>query len=287
MTTATRREAPNHNTLTCYTRYKCRLPDCVERYRANERTRRRQQRRGEYQRLTDAAPVREHVRHLLATGASPRAIAIRADVAGRVVRDLLPASQAGSRTPRKYRVLADNAAKILAVTPDDVVPHYVPALGSVRRLQALVADGMPMIHIAPHVDLYPSYISSLLWRADELDNHQVFGTTALAITRGYNHLSGKNPLRYGATRKSKALARRIGASRNWPTSKYWARFPDAIDDPHFTPEYKVTKAEILAEETRWLIETAGLTRTEAAERLRKDRSYIDRVLNHVDLKQAA
>ncbi|EGE40840.1 hypothetical protein GTY83_07275 [Streptomyces sp. SID4928] len=287
MTTAIRREAPNHNTLTCYTRYKCRLPECVERYRANERDRRRQHRRGEYRRLIDADPVREHVQQLLATGASPRAIAARADVADRVVRDLLPARQAGARTPHKYRVLADNAAKLLAVTPDDVVPHYVPALGSVRRLQALVADGMPMIHIAPHVDLYPSYISGLLWRADELDNHQVFGTTALAITRGYNHLSGKNPLRHGATRKSKALARRIGASRNWPTSKYWARFPDAIDDPHFTPEYKVTQAEILAEETRWLIETAGLTRTEAAERLGKHRSYIDRVLGQADLKAAA
>ncbi|MFE3678786.1 hypothetical protein [Streptomyces griseus] len=271
MTTAIHREAPNHNTLTCYTRYKCRLPECVERYRANERDRRRQHRRGEYRRLTDADPVREHVQQLLATGASPRAIAARADVADRVVRDLL----------------ADNAAKLLAVAPDDVVPQYVPALGSVRRLQALVADGMPMIYIAPHVDLYPSYISSLLWRAEELDNHQVLGTTALGINRGYDHLSGKNPLRYGATRKSKALARSLGASRNWPTSKYWARFPDAIDDPHFTPEYKVTQAEILAEETRWLIETAGLTRTEAAERLGKHRSYIDRVLGQPDLKAAA
>ncbi|MFJ3141659.1 hypothetical protein ACIPJM_04310 [Streptomyces halstedii] len=287
MSTAVRKEAPHHNKLTCYTNYGCRLPACVERYRANGRNRRREQKEGNYQRLTDAGPVLAHVQQLIATGASPRAIAVRANVNDKVVRGLLPVRPDGTRTPRKYRVLADNASKVLAVSPDDVVPHYVPALGSIRRLQALVADGMPMIHIAPHVDLFPSYVSNLLWRAADLDNLKVRGTTYLAISRGYEQLRGKNPLRYGATPKSKAIARRIGASRNWPTTRYWARFPDAIDDPHFTPEYKVTKADVLAEETRWLIQTAGLTRTEAAERLGKDRSYIDRVLNDVDLKQAA
>lgn len=287
MTTAIRREPPNHNKLTCYINYGCRLPACVERYRANGRDRRRAQKEGSYQRLTDAGPVLAHVQQLIATGASPRAIALRANVNDRVVRDLLPGRPDGTRAPRRYRVLAANANKVLAVTADDVVPHYVPALGSIRRLQALVADGMPMIHIAPHVDLFPSYVSNLLWRAADLDDLKVRGTTYLAISRGYEQLRGKNPLRYGATPKSKAIARRIGASRNWPTTRYWARFPDAIDDPHFTPEYKVTKADVLAEEARWLISVAGLSRTQVAERLRKDRTYIDRVLGPNGTKAAA
>nr|WP_031186524.1 hypothetical protein [Streptomyces sp. NRRL S-1896] len=108
-----------------------------------------------------------------------------------------------------------------------------------------------------------------------------------AIVVAYEDLSRRNPRRNGIPKNVVTRTRNRAAANRWPTPKYWDKYPDAIDDPHFTPEYGLTKADILAEETRWLIETAGLTRGQAAERLGKDRSYIDRVLGQANLKAAA
>ncbi|WP_432130559.1 hypothetical protein [Streptomyces tendae] len=274
MTTAIR-QAPHHRTLTCYTNYGCRLPDCVERYRANERKRRQEKNRGLYQRYADAAPVRTHVLQLVAAGASTRGIARRASVSDRVVRELLPTRPDGTRTPLKYRVLAVNADKLLALTAADVIPHYTPAIGTIRRIQANVADGWPMNRVAEEVGLFPSYVSNLLWRAETLNDLQVRGTTALNVARGYDTLRGRRPLRSGISRKAHATAKRIGASRQWPTTRYWDQFPGAIDDPDFEPLYGVTKREIVAQDAHWVMTTNGLDRASAAARLGVSKAYID------------
>lgn len=269
------REAPHHNNLTCYTNYHCRLPECAERYRANERNRRRAKKQGLYQRYTDAAPVRTHVQQLIAAGASPRGVAIRATVSDKVVRDLLPARPDGTRAPLKRRLLVDNANRLLALTADDVIPHYVPVLGTKRRLQAMVADGWPMTHVAQETELYPSYVSQLLWRASTCDDLKVLGTTALAVARGYDRLRGKKPSRHGVSRKAVSVARDMGKDRAWPTTAYWDGFPGAIDDPHFESMYGVTRRLIVAQDANWVIRTSGLDRYAAADRLGVSRAYID------------
>lgn len=285
MTTAVR-EAPHHRNTTCYTNYTCRRPDCVERYNANERNRRRQKKQGDYQRYTDAGPVRAHVQQLIAAGASPRGIATCAQVSDKVVRDLLPTRPDGTRTPLKHRVLTVNASKVLAVTADDVVPHYTLALGTIRRLQALVADAWPMNYAAEQAGLYPSYVSQLLWRASAYDGLKVRGTTALAVARAYDGLRSRKPTRNGITRKAATTARSIGKSRSWPPTKYWDQHPGAIDDPHFIPEYGKLRAQIIAEEAHWLMTAGRLDREQAAARLGVSLFSVDRALReHPQIEQ--
>lgn len=271
-------EAPHHRNLTCYVNYECRRPDCVDRYNAHERDRRRQKRQGTYARYTDAAPIRAHVHQLLAAGASARNIADRADVADKTVRDLLPTRADGTRTPLKHRMLTTNAHKILAIRPEDVIPRYVSAVGTLRRAQAAITDGWPMTHLAEQAGMHPSYISNLLLRADTIDDLKVYGTAAHAIARVYDDLRGKKPERHGISRKGAAAARRYGKTRNWPPTSYWDQFPGAIDDPHFIPEYGKLRAQIIAEEAAWLMTIGRLNRDQAAARLGIARFTIDRAL---------
>ncbi|QTD97023.1 hypothetical protein [Streptomyces cyanogenus] len=268
-------EPPHHHNLTCYTNYGCRLPECVERYNAAERDRRNRKQQGNYQRFTEAGPVRTHVQQLIAAGATPRGIAIKANVGDKVVRGLLPTRADGTRMPLKHRLVADNAAKLLALTADDVVPQYTPAFGTIRRLQALAADGWPQKVIARHVGLYPSYISQLLWRASTNAELQVRGSTALAVARAHDALRGKKPTRNGVARKAYKLVRAAAQEHNWPPTSYWDQHPGAIDDPHFEPLYGVTRREIVAQDAAWVMRTAGLDRHAVAERLGVHKSYLD------------
>jgi hypothetical protein len=277
-TAAADREPPHHRNTTCYTNYQCRLPECVDRYNASERERRRLKNEGTYERFTEASPVRAHVQQFIAAGASPHAIALKAGVNDRTVRDLLPTRTTGARTPLKHRMLTENAEKLLALAPEDVIPQHVAALGTSRRIQALVANGWPMTTIAEWVGLYPHYVSALISRASLYDNAQVKGTTALNVACGYDQLRRKKPARYGVARRSVTYSRNLAKGRNWPPTRYWDQFPGALDDPHFIPEYGKSRLVVVAEEARWLMTIGGLDRGLAAERLGVDRSYIDHAL---------
>lgn len=271
-------EAPHHLNLTCFVNYNCRLPECVERYNANERDRRKKKRQGTYERYTDASLVRAHVQQLIAAGASPRGIADRAGVADKTVRDLLPTRADGSRAPLKYRVLTRNAEKLLALSPEDVIPQFVPGLGTIRRIQAKVADGWPMTHFAEQAGLHTSYVCNLSLRANTIPDLKVRGTTALAVARAYDELRDKQPRQHGASNRGVRLARQIGKDRRWPPTSYWDQYPGAIDDPDFTPLYGVTRREIVAQDAGEVMRFAGLDRAAAAERLGVSKAYIDHAL---------
>lgn len=274
MTTAVR-EAPHHTKTTCYTNYRCRLPECVARYNANVRARTAAQSAGDWERLVDARPVRAHVRKLIAAGGTPLGIATQAGVTEKVVRLLLPPTCGGRRNPAKHRVLGDNARKILAVTVDQVCPPRVDPTGTVRRIQALVADGWPMIHLADRLDLSPNYVWQLLKRARLQQDIKVQGSTARKIATAYEALSQQRPHRRGVSKQSAARARQHAADRNWPNSTYWAQRMDVIDDPDFEPLYGVTKREIVAQDANEVMRFSGLDRQAAADRLGVSKAYID------------
>ncbi|MGW7597291.1 hypothetical protein [Streptomyces antimycoticus] len=278
MTTAPAPQPPNHDTLTCYTNYRCRRPDCVERYRARERERNQQKAAGTYTRFIDAAPVRAHVKTLIAAGATPFGIATRAEVSDNAVRLLLPPAPGSRRTPIRHRVCADNARKILAVTVEDVTRPYVDATGTVRRIQALIADGWPMTHLAEPLGLYTKYVWQLLKRADTDSNVQVLATTARRVTEAHEKLRHQRPTQKGVPRRAVAQARRLAAQRRWAPTSYWAEYADVIDDPDFAPEYKATRGELLATEARWFMDTAGLTHDETADRLGVTRDHLQQTL---------
>jgi len=90
-----------------------------------------------------AGPVREHVRQLLARGVTQRLVADFAGVGESTVSNLLLGRSATLQRPVADRLLA--ATVDLASAPEGVL---VPRLGSVRRVQALMALGWR------HSDLY-------------------------------------------------------------------------------------------------------------------------------------
>lgn len=264
-------EPPHHNTLTCYVNYGCRLPECVDRSRAWVQRRAAAQKAGEWHPHVDAEPVRQHLLMLAEHGIT---IHRAAGLAGVGARSLHPLFQpkTGRRRPVRHTVRAEIAEKVLAVTPD-TTPGRVAAAGTARRIQALVANGWPMKHLADHFGLSSTYVHQIVKRSTR--DHLVLAATATKIAEGYERLKNELPEDHGVGRRVINLARNHAASRRWAPTSYWAKRMDDIDDPHFQPMYGLKRREIVAQDANWVMRTTGLTKAAAAERLGVDKSYID------------
>lgn len=262
------REPPNHNTLTCYTDYRCRLPECVDRYNAYNSPRVRAKRAGTWNGLVDAAAVREHIRMLQDHGISPSSIAETCGIAKQSVIDFTK-PQPGKNRGRRQRTSHETAAKILAVTPHNLVRRRVDPTGSRRRLQALVAAGWPLNHIAAQTSLKASSVGDFMHRS------MLLLSTVNEIAQAFDTLQDQEPTRRGVDRRQARRAREWAAREKWPTPAYWAERMDVIDDPDFEPLYGVTKRELVAQDANWVMRTSGLDRATAAARLGVTKSYID------------
>ncbi|MFJ6566559.1 hypothetical protein ACIQNU_04010 [Streptomyces sp. NPDC091292] len=268
MTTAVR-EAPHHRTLTCYVNYGCRLPECAERYREWNRNRTRAKRAGQWQPHVDAEPVRQHLRTLKEHGISIRQAATLAGVRGCSLHPLF-------HRPVRHTVRPEIAAAVLAIDPANTAPTYIDPTGTGRRIEALVADGWPMAHLADHIGVYHTYVHALTQRSH--NGQKVRATTAAKVSDAFDRLATTKPARHGVNPKHFKQSRNMAASRQWPPTAYWADRMDVIDDPHFRPEYKKLRAEIIAEEAHWLITAGRLNREQAADRLGVSLFSIDRAL---------
>lgn len=278
MTTATlTRTPPNHDTLTCYTDYKCRLPECVTRYNERSNQRIRAQKAGTWNGLVDAEPVRRHILTLQAVGIGPYIIAGIVNVRVQAIYDFL-----GSRGKRgrKHRTTPELAAKILAITPDSNIAGRIDATGTVRRLRALTANGWPGKHIARHAGLNTEHVYVMLRCPDR--HPTVLPETAQAITDTYNTLRTQRPSRHGISKGHAKQARARAAANRWPNTKYWDQHPELIDDPNFTPQ--LTRIEQIAEDARWLLDT-GVDIDDIAQRLDVSRFYIDRALSETQPRE--
>lgn len=281
MTTATAvRTPPNHNTLTCYVDYRCRLPECVERQRTYDRQRREARANGTWNHLVDATEARNHVRALHAAGLAEHRIAALANTTDHTIHSLRVRSYAKGRG-RQQRINRALAERILAITPDGHHPSRVPSTATNRRIEALAATGWPLAAIATHAGLTAKTMSAAR------NQKTVAFTTARAIARTYQDLRDTKPENAGVSPWNARRTRKWAQGQRWAPPAYWDDPEHPIGDPHFQSDYGVTKAEILAEDTRWLMRQ-GYTREQAALRLGKSRSYIDKVLNdHPDAGQAA
>ena len=263
------REPPHHDTLTCYTDYRCRRPDCVDRYNTWGRDRERAIADGTWQPLLDAEPVRQHLLALHAAGITIHRVATLTGMTHRSVRNYTQHDY-GHAAPRRRRITREVAERILAINPAEHTPGHVEPLGSRRRVEALAAIGWPSIHLARKAGIHPSNRTTIL------AGPTMRASTAQRITDAYDELKRLKPARHGVRKSSMSRAVKQARDLRWPPPKYWDE-TGAIDDPHFKPLYRVTRAEILAEDAVWLI-GAGLDRTAAAERLGVDKSYLDRAL---------
>lgn len=265
------REAPHHNTLTCYTDYRCRLPECVERYRAWDRNRYRSQTAGTWQPFIDAEPVRQHLLKLYAADITIHRIAAATSLTYLAVRSFTH-HEYGNRRPRRRRCTPAMASKILAVTPHNITTGRIDATGTTRRLQALVAIGWPLERIAPHAGLGVNNMSTLLQR------ERVLAGTARGVAAAYELLRNEKPARHGVDKRNISRAKKRAAANRWPDPKYWATRMDVIDDPDFEPLYGVTRRELIAQDANEVMRFSGLDRQGAADRLGISKAYIDHAL---------
>ncbi|GFH34337.1 hypothetical protein [Streptomyces pacificus] len=268
MSTA-RREPPHHDTLTCYTDYKCRFPECVERFNNWQGNRNRAIAEGTWQPFIDATPIRQHLLKLYAVGYTPHRVSTLTGIDWNTIRLY---TQAAPRLGRGMirRTTPEFQAKILAIKPEPTQSGRVDPIGTVRRVQALVATGWPLKELGPHIGIKPDNVRRIISRGG-----QVYGTTAQATIAAYDTLRRTTPGKHGISKLGINRALRYAKEHRWVPPKYWDQYPGAIDDPHFEPMYRVTRREIIAHDANWIMRTTGVNREDAANRLGVTKSYID------------
>jgi AcrR family transcriptional regulator len=177
------------------------------------------------------------VRHLRTTGVSYEAIAAAAGVSPMTVhRALHGKRRTGDRGSRgrlpSARVSARAAQRLLAVTPAMVaqVAARRDAVGTRRRLQALIAVGYPPATLAHRLGIAPRAVTRI-----------VHGTTATvspglhaAVCDLFDQLWDVAALeRTPGECKTAAAARALAASHGWPAPM--GLDDSRIDDPAYRP----------------------------------------------------
>lgn len=225
MTTATK-PIPDHGTLSRAKYHKCKCPACLERCRTYQRSRHRKQGYGTWQPLIDAEPVRQHLLNLNAAGMSYKVIAAQLGrstaCVTRFIYDLSPTQ------PRKKRTRPELAAEILAVTASDLTPGMIDATGARRRIQALAANGWPLISLGPHIGVSPATVGRIARQ------RYVFRPTARAVAECYEQLRGQRPEDHGITAGSVLKTRNRAVREGWRDPVWWDDMGH-IDDPDFDP----------------------------------------------------
>lgn len=170
----------------------------------------------------DAAPAREHVTALRAAGIGLRRLEVLSGVSRSALTSLVNGRAERGSGPSK-RVSAATAHAILAVDAPEV-PHHgvadnqlVAAIGTVRRMQALVANGHPRRALAQRLGIAPSNAGPLFDTA----TRRITAATARKVDALFNELE--------TTAGPSTRARNEGRRRGWPLPLQWDA--DTLDDP--------------------------------------------------------
>lgn len=189
-----------------------------------EQYRTRQQAYGRWESVyVDAEPARLHIKELQASGMGLRRIAELAGVNRKTLQWITTGrSERGSGPSRQ--VTRANAEKILAVeiTARAADHQHVSAVGTVRRLQALVASGYSRSRLAERLGIQASNATHLF----DASTHAVLARTARAVEALFAELQ----LIPGPSSR----ARNEGRRRGWPLPMSWDE--DSIDDPAARPD---------------------------------------------------
>ena len=211
------------------------------------------------QRTPDRAAA--HVLRLRAAGMGDRAIRDQA----RICPDVLYRIMRGEGT-----IHANTERRIISVPVPvrrlgDVSQSraYVPALGTLRRLRALVAAGWYPAELARRLKRDKQYIVYLVTGRG---GDKVAQFLAEEVNWLYRTLSRLVPEEHGVASYYARRARATAERNEWLGPGYWD--DDEIDDPDFAPATGHTHRYIrLAEDGLELESEQGYTRQQAAERL--------------------
>jgi hypothetical protein len=211
-------------------------------------------------------PVREHVRNLQRTmslSAIGNAARVTSSQMVRLMRGDHPTMRAATAT------------RLLAVRPDTKVGgHYISAVGSRRRLQALVAIGYSFERIEKHLGGYGR--SNMRILAYE-NRPWITSDVALRIKAAFDELSMKLPdaptrVHQGAITKARNRAK----ARGWVPPLAWDE--DTIDDPNAKPAGLTAPARVSEDIDEAAVlrrmngERVHLTKYESAEVVRRLRA---------------
>ena len=195
-------------------------------------------------RFIDAAPARVHIENLAMQGASYRAIADAAGISVQAVCKL----RDGQATVRRPTVAA-----ILKVTYQSIFDRtghedFVPKIGAVRRLRALMAIGHRAQDIAAVVDMDWRMVHNVLNQPGQWISRE----RHVQIITAYDALWNKP----GTSRHVLARA----AAAGWPPPMAWD--DETIDDPNAAPDLGHHHApggkRVHLEDIEWLLEDQPL-----------------------------
>jgi hypothetical protein len=177
----------------------------------------------------DPEPVREHVRQLRKRGASYQAIGAAADVSPMAVHALVNGTG---------RVRTQTAEALMQLAPSRLNPGRVPALGTTRRIRALVAMGHSQARISRALGCPPDTV-----------NHLARGTVAKVradlqadIEQLYSAWWDKRPQERNRSERAAAEAARRRAQRaGWCNGA--GLDDERISDPSYVPQASWRRAE--------------------------------------------
>lgn len=240
-----------------HTHFRRGCADCQAMASAYQRRRDREVCAGTWLPKQPADLVVAHIRELRAAGMAIADIALAAGLSERTVRPVA--------TGQRHWVLGPTAAAILGVVATPPTPRppagFVPNVGTVRRIRALVAEGYGFAEQGRRLGIAKEIIWYWAWERGGAT--YIAETNAQDVATLYDQLVAvPPPVGQYATR-----ARREAVKRGW--HDHWAWPDDRIDDPAAEPylgddpvdEVKVERA--LAGQP---VELAGL---EAAVALRR------------------
>lgn len=262
-----------HGTIAAYRRDQCRCHPCQEAKRTYERSVARAKAYGRWAPWTDPAPARAHALALRAAGMS----LIRMEAATGVGHAALGRIITGKdRGKPVTQIRVEVAARILAVpVPARPLPGpTVPAIGSVRRLQALACLGWSLRAIGERIGVDRRNLAGIMRQ------ERVTRATESAIRGVYDDLWDKKaPERDTLEKYSAARARGDAARRGWVPPMAWD--DGSIDDPGARPQgtvgaLKGRRAQVV--EDCEVIASDGGTLQGAAQRLGMHQSNLTRSL---------
>lgn len=219
-------EHKHDDSSTCYVLHQCRCDACSTAQGARNRQRKKAQAYGRYDTgLVDVSPVREHVLMLGEYGIGYKRVSMLAGFnSSTPVRTIIWGRQdPGPRFGEmQKRVKRETAEKILAIKPEisNLAPHRsIPALGTLRRIQALASAGWSLSKIAARLGMTGANLATLLQR----DHVQV--STWRAVRELFDELWDQEPPRESwHDRSAYTRTVRFAKARRWLPALAW-------DDP--------------------------------------------------------
>lgn len=218
-----------HGTLSGAKHHGCKCLPCSAASAAWQAKRHRQVAYGTWQPFVDAEPTRRHIEHLHSRGMTWEQIA---DAAGVRESDLDRIRMSIGGRPRTERIRPERERQILAVqftTAPASAKSNVPALGSIRRLRALRANGWSTRSLAAHSGLESHTIGTVLSGRQAL----VQATTAQTVVELYEFLHDQDPRRGSVSAWVADRTARAAEAADWAPSRAWAGRD--LDDPMAEP----------------------------------------------------